>query len=175
MKHFPGQDAAGEFVSILESVDYLYAEFSELYEMIKMASLNHQDRLNKVSDKFDIADELILENLEYLERINLNNEIQKIKANFAEKRGDLSDIHAVNRLYFVPMQQFMRRILESGYMDEFVKNYAYAISKGIEFYSYVGKGYERFYGEIIEIENKILSNIEKLKVRADNILKSNLA
>jgi len=175
MKHFPGQNSAGEFISILESVDYLYAEFSQLYKMIKMASLNHQDRLNKVSDKFDIADELILKNLEHMEKINLNNDIQKIKTNFAEKRGDLSDIHAVNSLYFVPMQQFMRRILESGYMDEFVKNYTYAISKGIEFYTYVGNGYKRFYGEMVEIENKINTNIEELKVRADNILRSNLA
>ncbi len=175
MKYFLGQNSAGEFISILESVDYLYAEFNQLYEMIKMASLNHQDRLNKVSDKFDIADELILENLEYLEEINLNNDIQKIKTNFAKKRGDLSDIHAVNSLYFVPMQQFMRKVLESGHMDKFVKNYTYAISKGVEFYSYLGNGYERFYDEMVEIENKINTNIAELKVRADNILRSDLA
>ncbi len=163
MKHFPAENSAGEFISLLEVIDYLYVEFSQLQETTKMASLNHNNRLLEVSNNLDAADKLILDNLESLNGTDLNKLIQEIKINFAQKRGENSDIHKVNSLYFIPMQILMKRVLESGFINEFVKNFTYAISKGIEFYSYVGSGYDRFHVEMLELQTKIDKNIEKTK------------
>ena len=54
MKHFHGADSAKEFTSILETVDYLYFEFKEMNELVKMASQNHYDRQIKFSCKLPI-------------------------------------------------------------------------------------------------------------------------
>jgi hypothetical protein len=175
MKHFPSENSANEFISILESVDYLYAEFNQLPETVKRASLNHNDRMIQVSEKLDAADELILENLEEMGDSQLSKDIQNIKTNFAKNRGEISDIHSVNELYFIPMRDLMQKVLESNFMNEFVKNYTYAITKGIQFYSYVGNGYDRFRDNMVELETKIITNTETLRTRAERILQSDLA
>lgn len=173
MKHFAGEKSAGEFISILEVIDYLYAEFSALQETIKMASLNHNNRLSEVSDKFDTLDKIIIDNIANILE-PLGSQLREIKSNFVRNRGDASNVHTVNNLYFVPISNLMKKLIDNGIINDFITKMTYASSKGTEFYSYVGSGYDRFAVEALEIENKINANIEKLKVLSERIVQSSL-
>jgi hypothetical protein len=174
-KHFPGVDSIKEFTSILESIDFLYDAFLECRDVVQRASLNHFDRVMKVSDKFDIADKLLIDVTSDPRNHNvILKDLLEAKANFIKERGELSNIDSVYNLYLLPMRIIMAALIKGGIMNDFIREYTHNITKCIEYYLYIGSGYDKFVLEMEGIEKSLKENLANLEGKAKKILERDL-
>lgn len=115
IKYFPKQNAAKSFTKILDHVDYLYAELNGLQEMIKFASLNHQDRLQHFSAIFDQTDKYIIDNIIIPNRTeDIAKRIRNQKAVFVKSRSSPDDIEPIHNNYFSPITKLLAEYLRNG-------------------------------------------------------------
>jgi hypothetical protein len=175
IKHFPGENPVMEFTLILENIDFLFDFFVELQQVIQRASINHFNRVLKVSDRFDVADKMVIDVTSDPRNQNpITQRIAEIKSKFTSGRGELSNIDSINNLYLFPMLEFMVSVINGEIYNEFIRDFTYNLSKGIEFYNQLGSGYDKFVLEMNENEKSVKEGLEKLKVLAEKILKKNL-
>jgi hypothetical protein len=170
MKHLANENVSEEFFSILRSIDYLDDEFMNIQETVKRAHLNHYDRVIRVSNSLDLCDKIIVDSLQFLGWQVYGNSLREIKQKFGNERGDLSNIDAVNTLYFLPMRDLMDNLIREGKSDDFVINFTYNITKGIEYYNQLGSGYDAFIGTMEQIVSEFEKSLDLLKSRANRIL-----
>jgi hypothetical protein len=176
MKHFSSKNSAKEFTSILELIDYLYAEFQGLEGLIQRASLNHHDRKIAVSKVFDYTNKLVLDYISRMPEIDIICQgIKQIKINFDNNRGSFDNIGSVNALFFVPLNNFIREMLNKGVKTDYSLELVYATSRGIEYFENIGSGYTKFENEMIGIETEVNINLPKLEAAASKILMSSFA
>ena len=175
IKHLPSDNAVKEFTSILESIDFMHDAFIGMQEVVQRASLNHFDRVKKVSNRFDIIDKMAIDVIsDPRSQSQIIQRIGAIKTNFINERGDLSNVESVNNFYFLPMQSLMREVVSAQMFHPFVVDFSYNLSKGIEFYIQIGTGYDKFVSEMEGMEKTLKENIEKLKGLSEKILKKDL-
>jgi hypothetical protein len=164
VKLVPGKKSIDEFTSMLEIIDFLNDAFNEMREIAKTASLNHEERIFKVSDLYEGADKLLIDNIEILG--NQSMIIQKagqIKENFLRDKSDqFNNVDDVYNLYFLPMRDLMETFRKNGIMNEFIRKFTYSIYVGIEYYTYLALGYDKFILEMKGIENAIKIELAKL-------------
>jgi hypothetical protein len=162
IKYFPKQDATKEFTKILDHIDYLYAELNGLQEMIKLASLNHQDRLLRFSAIFDQTDKYIKDNIIIQNRTDeIAKRVCQQKDVFVKSRISPDEIGPLYNLYFSPITQLLAEYLREGGEDKTYAQLVYLTSKGEEYYGYIIAGYSKFEKEldgIIAEVNKTLTS-----------------
>jgi hypothetical protein len=173
MKHFSGINAAKEFTSILNYVDYLYAEFYQLEGLVQRATLNDYDRKMEVSKMFDYANKLVLDYIIHIQPTDsLGQRIKQIKNDFDQNRGRPDNLNSVKNLFFIPLNEFLQDILNRGIKTPFYLELFYASSKGREYFEYIESGYLKFENEMKGIETEVNTNLPKLKLASVRILNS---
>ena len=176
MKYFSGKDSPKEFTSVLEIIDYLNMEFEGLVGLIQRAALNHYDRTLEVSRTFDKGNKLVLD---YIHKMNeadfIGQEIRHIKRHFDENRGSFDNINSVNSLFFLPLNNSLKKILNNGVRTDYMLELFYVTSRGIEYFQNIALGYKKFEREISKIELQVNNNLGKLESTASKILNSKFA
>ncbi|HEY1872383.1 MAG TPA: hypothetical protein VGG71_15070 [Chitinophagaceae bacterium] len=174
LKFFPDENALKEFLSILELVDYLYAEFGGLHSLVERASINHTERLMRVSNAFIDADKILIDNVKNMDIKNpIVRQIFATKLTFLEKRRDEYDIDALYNLNFKQMKEVIIDLLRRENNNEFAQKYIYELTRGIDDYKAVGVGFGNFITTMTNIQNKAKENCTKLKENSKNILQFN--
>jgi hypothetical protein len=172
MKCYPGKNSAKEFIAILDTVDFLHAEYLALKEHLANASKNHTEWQYKISHFFDISDKLLWDHFASATKEDtIANQIWPIKQKFLKHRTDGSDIHYVNEYYFIPLTEFTGKLMNNP--SPFVSDLHYNLQKGGEHYQYFNNAYDLFVEEMTEIQRDIAVALTKLKIEAENILKLN--
>ena len=173
MKYFSGKGSAKEFTSILEIIDYLYAEFQGMVGLTQRASLNHYDRKLAVSRAFDDSNKLVIDYIERMSEADVfSQKIRQIKINFDTNRGSVDNIDSVNTLFFLPLNNFIKRLLSNGTKTNYILDLFYITSRGIEYFEYIASGYKKFENEMIGIESEVKENLRKLESVSLKILNS---
>jgi len=176
MKKFPVENSPKEFLLILEVIDYMYAEFGGLYDLVKRASTNHTERLMKVSDDFDVADKILIDHTSEMNfKLEEDKKVMEVKMTFINKRTNSYDMLELYNLYFIPMKELMMERLKRNPGNDFEKNYTYEITKGIYDYEAVGVGVDKFVLTMDKIRISASDNLNKLKMHAEKILQTDFA
>ena len=173
IKYFPKQNAAKVFTKILDHIDYLYAEINGLQEMIKFASLNHQDRLQRLSAIFDQTDKYIIDNIIIPNRTeDIAKRICQQKAVFVKSRKSPDDIEPLDNYYFSPITHLLAEYLRGGGEDTMYAQLIYLTSKGLEYYGYIHAGYSKFEKELEGIVAETNKNLTSLREMSNPLLTS---
>jgi hypothetical protein len=173
IKYFPKQEAAKEFTKILDHVDYLYAELNGLQDMIKLASLNHQDRLQRFAAIFDQTDKYIIDNLIIPNKTDdIAKRIRQQKDVFLKSRNSRDDAEPLYKFYFSPITEILASYLRAGGDDTTYAQLVYLTSKGIEYYGYIIAGYEKFEKELEGIIATASKNLAALREMSSPLLSS---
>ena len=174
MKFFSNDNSAKEFTDIIKGVDFLYAEFTELYSHIKRANQNHFERKVRFSNVFDVSSK-------FINNYWLNNKEDKIaisllmaKHNFDTQRKDLSDLEIVKSLFFEPVNQLVLSLVKQDFENFYLNELFFYTSKGKEYYKDIIVGYEKFEKEIETILGDLDSQIKKLENDSSEILKAKI-
>lgn len=173
IKYFPKQDAAKEFTKLLDHIDYLYAELNGLQEMIKLASLNHQDRLLRLSAIFDQTDKFVIDNIIIANKTDeIAKRIRQQKAAFVKSRNSPDEIEPLYSFYFSPITQLLADYIREGGEDPTYSQLVYLTSKGKESYGYIIAGYSKFEKELDVIIAEVSKNLATLTQMSGTLLNS---
>jgi len=170
-KKYKGQNSLIEFTKILNLIDYFFYVFIDLQEMVKRASLNHDDRKFKVGRVFDDTNRPVIKYLTLIPEIDpLKRSLVEIKVKFEKERGSLDQIEPINTLFFEPIVDLTKRYLVAGTAGEFIVDLHLNASKGAEYYTQLGIGYKQFEDEVWGIAKTAKENLLMLEGFSEKIL-----
>ncbi|HEY4876227.1 MAG TPA: hypothetical protein VIH86_11675 [Puia sp.] len=173
MKYFPSENAAKEFTTILEAIDFLYFILVEIKKVVKRASLNHSDRAMNFSNVFQETDKLVIDDV-YQTRgeDEIAWQIVQVKSKFIDQRNNIADLKFIYSAYYLPLKELMNKVSTTPARTAFHKELTYSLSKGIEFFEYIGAGYDIFIEEMTMMQSQIRIYMEQLRSHAAKILAS---
>jgi hypothetical protein len=173
MKLFANENPTIGFTKILDYADYLFTELSGLQEMVKYASLNHQDRLLKLSAIFEQTDKYIIDEILIAKkRDEMSTRIQQVRLEFNKSRSSPDEIAPLFNNYFSPLTQLIRDYMLREGQDETYLKLIYLSSKGEENYGYIITGYAKFAKELRGIIDEMEKNLKLLRTTSQPLLNS---
>lgn len=175
-KYFSEESSLQEYRDIINSVDHLFSIFDGLHSLLERATDNHTERLLKVSEAFDLADKILIDTFSKLEiKSPVVRQMAEIKLKFVSDRKNAYDMEGLYNLYFLPMNELMKKIITSGVQDDFIVNYTYELTKGIDCYKSVHIGTEKFSETMTSINQSAEKSLNKLKLQVGKIAQEKFA